>query len=670
MPNQGTRGQVLDENGQPLSGLLVGAYDLDGVFPDAILTNTTPTADPVFREFGRTGADGRFQITYREVTPRLVLRVFDRVKRLLYQSPPPHPTVSATTFDLPSPIEIKRAQAEGWPVAQGTHAQIFQGNEIEFLIDNEEAWARVTDEVDDAADVVNIMLFYLGVPDVRTIFAPEHPSTDGTAAPTPSTRFEERLLAADQNRGVVVRLLLNDFQPPCLPTDSVRAVERFFRDPANAPNSVQLRRFPTPQFTPIHAKVFIFDDRRAILLGSPFVQEYYDGLQHVIDDPRRGTRGGLGALKVPIHDVSVFIEGPAVEAANETFRLHWNHAKPAGDPDLPPSTAQHAQPGTTALQIVRSLHGGRFANMPAGETGILEGYLRAIRNAQDFVYLENQYFTCRELVEALILALRQNSQLELIALLNSKVDIPLYSSFQPQTMEQLLGGLSETERERVGIFTVWSHEPGAQGGKSRLLRNYVHTKVGVVDDVWATVGSANLDGVSLNESEYATRAPALATLGRWFGASAPGDSHVARATEVNAQIFDGIAGQPSTGDVSLLRRLSWAEHLGFTKAGPNAGDPPVPNPDDAAVTTRPSDGWLSLWKRLANRKLDGIAVLGADPVVVDAARVLRFPHTDGALPKATDDDAKYLSALGVDMDRIELRTEIRSFSFETGTWLD
>ena len=59
----GARGQVVDENGQPLSGLVVGAYDLDGVFPHAVLRNTTPAADPVFREFGRTGADGRFSIT-------------------------------------------------------------------------------------------------------------------------------------------------------------------------------------------------------------------------------------------------------------------------------------------------------------------------------------------------------------------------------------------------------------------------------------------------------------------------------------------------------------------------------------------------------------------------------------------------------------------------------
>lgn len=669
MANQGARGQVVDENGQPLSGLVVGAYDLDGVFPHAVLRNTTPTADPAFREFGRTGADGRFQITYREVTPRLVLRVFDRVKRQLAESGP-HPSVSATTFDLPSPIVIPRAQAEGWVVTQGTHRQILQGNDVEYLIDNEEAWERVTEEVDNAVDVVNIMLFYLGVPTVRTIFAPPHPSTDGSAAPTPSTRFEERLLAADQNRGVVVRLLLNDFQPPCLPTDSVRAVEGFFREPVNAPNSVALRRFPTPQTTPIHAKVFIFDDRRAMLLGSPFVQEYFDGLQHAIDDPRRGTRGGIGALKVPIHDVSAVIEGPAVEAANETFRLHWNHAKPTGAPDLPPATVQHAQAGTTALQVVRSLHGERFAGMPAGETGILEGYLRAIRNAQDFIYLENQYFTCRELAEALILALRQNSQLELIALLNSKVDIPLYDTYQPETMEQLLGGLSDTERERVGIFTLWSHEAGAQGGKSRLLRNYVHTKVGIVDDAWATVGSANLDGVSLNESEYATRNPRLAWWAGVLGATAGGDPRVARATEVNAQVFDGIAGQASTGEVGLLRRRLWAEHLGFTQAGANAGDPPVPNPADAAVTTRPNDGWLSLWKSVANRKLDGIAVLGADPVVIDAARVLRFPHTDGTLPKATDEDKPYLAALGVDTDRIDVRPEIRSYSFETGTWRD
>ena len=50
---------------------------------------------------------------------------------------------------------------------------------------------------------------------------------------------------------------------------------------------------------------------------------------------------------------------------------------------------------------------------------------------------------------------------------------------------------------RVRVYSCGGHEFPATG--SRVIRNYVHSKVGIVDNKWATVGSANLDGFSLFE---------------------------------------------------------------------------------------------------------------------------------------------------------------------------
>ena len=50
---------------------------------------------------------------------------------------------------------------------------------------------------------------------------------------------------------------------------------------------------------------------------------------------------------------------------------------------------------------------------------------------------------------------------------------------------------------RVGIFSLWTAEP--RSGRLVIASQvFVHSKVLIVDDKWAMVGSANLDGVSLD----------------------------------------------------------------------------------------------------------------------------------------------------------------------------
>lgn len=82
----------------------------------------------------------------------------------------------------------------------------------------------------------------------------------------------------------------------------------------------------------------------------------------------------------------------------------------------------------------------------------------------------------------------------------------------------------------------------------RVGRIYVHSKVAIVDDEWATIGSANLDGVSLLLSEHAER------LGR----------AETRVTEANIVVLGAGAGGTSNDLPAQLRKKLWAEHLGFS----------------------------------------------------------------------------------------------------------
>ena len=102
---------------------------------------------------------------------------------------------------------------------------------------------------------------------------------------------------------------------------------------------------------------------------------------------------------------------------------------------------------------------------------------------------------------------------------------------------------------------------------------FVHSKVVTIDDAWATVGSANLDGVSLHSygDDFAGR------LGRRVF------RHV-RNFDVNA-VIDARAGMELGSEVVRdLRVRLWCEHLGV---GPSS------------VGERPARGWLQYWHERA-----------------------------------------------------------------------
>jgi phosphatidylserine/phosphatidylglycerophosphate/cardiolipin synthase-like enzyme len=526
-----------------------------------------------------------------------------------------------------------------WTVAQGTEPT--GGNAVEFLIDNEAAWGRLADAIGSARKSVRCMLFMLDLPHVRMGF--DGP-LDGSPGAPGSVRIEDRLLAAAAN-GAEVSVLLNHVVPAWSPANTSRPVERFFKRHKAEGGAIRLRRLRTPQAVPIHAKLFIIDDAVAFSIGSIFAQEYFDGTEHSVDDPRRGHLRWRSSVLAPTHDVSARVAGPAAADLDAVFRLHWEHAGPA---DLPAFKPAEAAPGPLQVQITRTLHGGRYQDLPEGETGIFESYRRAFANARDLIYLENQYLTSVEIADALAEALRANERLELIALLNSRPDIPGYPRWQNEALERLYRNAGDAA-ERIGVFTAWSHE-----GHS-IIRTHIHSKVAVVDDAWATVGSANLDGLSQLASEHRARTSwPVRFSGRLIGAFGPGDPAHARATEANLSIadFDGTDTGVTAAHVDRLRRRLWAEHLGLKPGSPE-------------LRKRPDGGWLSLWRERAEHKVRRLRDAPGEPV---AARVLPFPHEGHRFPADTHRSPAYLGALGIDPSSLDVRQHFRSFSFATGTW--
>jgi phosphatidylserine/phosphatidylglycerophosphate/cardiolipin synthase-like enzyme len=393
----------------------------------------------------------------------------------------------------------------------------------------------------------------------------------------------------------------------------------------------------TPILGPTHAKLVIVDGTEAVSAGSPFMQSYFGNENHSIDDPRRGDNDGH-----PIHDVSMAVRGPAVADLHEAFRLHWNTHVP-GEPvaAVARPAAQTGGDALATLQVVRTLVGGRFADPAQGEMGVLEAYLRAIAAAQDLIYLENQYFTNEAVAAALVSALKDPARpkLQVVLLINIDPDIPCYPTWQRKLIARMRASLAVLELQRLGVFTRWTHEaPGAGSPRARIVPNYLHSKVALVDDRWATVGSANLDGASLDFFQVL------------HGIQLGGD---VRNTEVNLLILPETPGHSPA--VALLRRRLWAEHLGFwTTTG-------VPDPDHVALAAPPPDGWVQLWNKRAQDKLD---LLRSNPSVVAPAAVLYWPPVD----RAVDHPRQYLRELLVDSPDLDVLEKTRRFDFKTGNW--
>jgi hypothetical protein len=147
------------------------------------------------------------------------------------------------------------------------------------------------------------------------------------------------------------------------------------------------------------------------------------------------------------------------------------------------------------------------------------------------------------------------------------------------------------------VFSTWVHASKESLGQSipNIVDIYLHTKCALIDNRWATVGSANLDGASLDYIQYA----------RAFF-----DSDV-RNTEANLVVFEDTGTTVSA--VDALRRHLWAEHLGFA------------DPADAALNDTQGKDWVAAWRGQAAVKA---ARLKSNFNDVHPAHILEWPTDD------------------------------------------
>jgi phosphatidylserine/phosphatidylglycerophosphate/cardiolipin synthase-like enzyme len=249
---------------------------------------------------------------------------------------------------------------------------------------------------------------------------------------------------------------------------------------------IQCRRDPREH--PVHChheKTIVIDDEIAFVNGIDMTDLAGDRF----DTSEHEARRRLGW-----HDVGVRLEGPVVADVAGHFTMRWREV--SGETLPPPVRPAPLQgPGTSTVQVVRTVAEDMYDAVPRGDFRILESYLRAVRSAQRLVYLENQFLWSPEIVDLLVDKLKHppSPDFRLVVLLPAKAN-----NGQDDTRGQLavLADADGSGNPHFLAATIRS----LSGHRDDPL--YVHAKVGIVDDRWMTVGSANLNSHSLlNDTE-------------------------------------------------------------------------------------------------------------------------------------------------------------------------
>lgn len=279
------------------------------------------------------------------------------------------------------------------------------------------------------------------------------------------------------------------------------------------------------------------------------------------------------------HDAQLEIRGPAIGDLDLTFRERWqdptplNHAgrvsgwayrtlsrdriasKMSDGLGDPPALGGHA------VQVLRTYPSRRpkYPFAPNGERSVARAFVKAIARARCLIYIVDQYFWSRHIATILASALRLHPELQLIVVVPRFPDKDGPFSGPPSRLAQAgaMAIVRSAGGDRVRFYDV-------QNDKG--LPIYVHAKVCVIDDVWATVGSDNLNRRSCtHDSELS-----CAVIDDELDGRQPLDP--------------GGLGDGSRRFARNLRLTLWAEHLGRS-------------PDDAELLDIANSG--RIWEQAA-----------------------------------------------------------------------
>jgi len=262
------------------------------------------------------------------------------------------------------------------------------------------------------------------------------------------------LLKRRSREGLDIRVLIDGLGTIAASGRSSETVPASHQAPGSIANflrqesRVKVRVGRNPWMTGDHVKTMVIDRKLAYLGGMNIGREYrYDW-----------------------HDVMMEITGPVVDEIDREFQKAWGHAGSLGDFSYLTSWRfrnMNEDAGGYPLRLIYT---------KPGRHEIYQLQRQAMRKSRQYIYIENAYFTDDTLLQELILARRRGVDVRVI--------IPLETDSGVITRNIVLAANAML----------------ANGIRVYIYPGFSHAKVAIFDG-WASLGSANLDRLSLHINE-------------------------------------------------------------------------------------------------------------------------------------------------------------------------
>lgn len=188
------------------------------------------------------------------------------------------------------------------------------------------------------------------------------------------------------------------------------------------------------------------------------------------------------------HDIASKIRGPAIAELLGEFRVRWFDAASAL-PTVATTKARAPRGSSTTVQLGHTSH----LRGPGLADDIWRSYRHAVRMARQFIYFENQYFVSTDLAVEVARVLRRRPKVSFVLVLPNKAEDflvgPAIANRQRVLLDLIRNAARKVtpKRDRVFVYTPMNWH----AARAEYLGIYVHAKVGIIDDRWVTIGSAN-----------------------------------------------------------------------------------------------------------------------------------------------------------------------------------